>query len=117
MTSTDTRKLFWIKLLHSLVWLVFAGAIVAIPVAIIAGRYQMAMWLSLLVWGEVIVLLANSRRCPLTAMAARHTSDRAADFDIFLPVWLAQHNQAIFGTLFAATQLWLGVTWVLNAKV
>ena len=27
-------------------------------------------------------------------------------------VWLARHNQAIFGTLFAASQLWLGVMWL-----
>lgn len=115
MTSTDHHTLFWIRLLHSAVWLMFAGAILAIPIAIAFERFRIAAWLSLLVWGEVIVLLANHRRCPLTAIAARYTPDRAANFDIFLPVWLARYNQAIFGTLFAASQLWLGVTLLKTA--
>lgn len=112
MLDTDRLALFRIKLLHSLVWLIFAGAIMATLVAIVDGRVQLAAWLSLLVWGEVIVLLANDRRCPLTAIAARHTLNRAANFDIFLPVWLARHNQEIFGTLFAISQLWLGLAWL-----
>ncbi|MBB1092471.1 hypothetical protein HUU61_14375 [Rhodopseudomonas palustris] len=47
-------------------------------------------------------------RCPLTAVAARYTDERADNFDIYLPIWLARHNRLIFGTLFAATQLLLG---------
>ena len=60
--------------------------------------------MSLFVWGEVGVLLLNRMRCPLTTIAARYTDDRADNFDIFLPRWLARHNQRIFGTLFAGSQ-------------
>jgi hypothetical protein len=35
-------------------------------------------------------------------VAARYTDDRRANFDIYLPEWLARHNQAIFGTLYVA---------------
>ena len=49
---------------------------------------------------EVLILAANQGSCPLTAVAARYTSDREANFDIFLPLWLARYNKAIFGTLF-----------------
>jgi hypothetical protein len=32
----------------------------------------------------------------------RYTSDRRDNFDIYLPEWLARHNQRIFGTLYVA---------------
>lgn len=104
---TDAGRLLWIRLLHTIAWAVFAGAIMAIPFTMLAGRRQLAIWLSLLVWFEVAVLVVNQMRCPLTAIAARYTDNRAANFDIFLPRWLAQWNKLIFGTLFAATQLLL----------
>jgi hypothetical protein len=45
----------------------------------------------------------------MTGLAARYTSNRAPNFDIFLPLWLARHNQSVFGTLFFA-----GALFVLN---
>jgi hypothetical protein len=53
-----------------------------------------------LVMVEVGVLAANRLTCPLTNLAARYTTDRRANFDIFLPVWLARWNKLIFGSLF-----------------
>jgi hypothetical protein len=41
----------------------------------------------------VLVLLFNGMRCPLTAVAARHTDDRRDNFDIYLPEWLARWNK------------------------
>ena len=105
------QRLRRIKLLHTLVWALFAGAIVAIPFAVAADRLRLALWLSLLVWAEVAVLAANRLRCPLTGVAARYTDDRADNFDIFLPLWLARWNKLIFGSLFALTQLWLVSRW------
>jgi hypothetical protein len=37
---------------------------------------------------------------PLTSVAAHYTEDRADNFDIYLPLWLARYNKTIFGTLF-----------------
>jgi hypothetical protein len=101
------RRLFAIRLLHTIVWAIFAGAIIAIPFAMADGRRELAIGLSLLVWGEVAVLALNRLRCPLTNVAARYTDDRAANFDIFLPEWLARWNKLIFGLLFAIGQLLL----------
>ena len=99
----DARKhrLLWrIRLAHTAIWAMFALAILAIPLATFAGELCWAFWLSGLVWLEVFILFANRMRCPLTGIAARYTSDRAANFDIFLPVWLARNNQWTFGILF-----------------
>jgi len=101
-------------MIHTLIWAVFAGSIVAIPVATSMGGFRAALWLSLLVWVEVAILLANRMRCPLTGVAARYTDDRADNFDIFIPAWLARHNKAIFGALFAAGELYLLGRWALR---
>ena len=110
MTPRDA--LWRIKLLHTLVWAVFAGSILVIPVVTLADEMRVALWLSGLVWIEVAVLAANRMRCPLTDLAARHTADRAPNFDIFLPAWLARHNKLIFGCLFAAGEALLVWRWI-----
>jgi hypothetical protein len=79
----------------------------------LAGRIHTALWLSLLVWVEVLILAANRLRCPLTGVARRYTRDRSDNFDIFLPEWLAKHNKLIFGSLFAVGELFLLWQWSL----
>lgn len=48
----------------------------------------------------------------MTDWAARFTNDRADNFDIYLPNWLARYNKAIFGTLFVADELALFWQWL-----
>ena len=59
----------------------------------------------MIILAECGVLALNKGRCPLTNLAARFTEDRADNFDIYLPDWLARHNKAIFGTLFVVNEL------------
>ncbi|MBL8370653.1 MAG: hypothetical protein JNK28_04610 [Burkholderiaceae bacterium] len=101
-----------IKLLHTAVWAVFASAVLAIPVAAWCGAWGWAFGLIALVAGEVLVLLVNRMRCPLTDLAARYTDERQPNFDICLPRWLAQHNQRIFGTLYGLGLVWTAVLWL-----
>jgi hypothetical protein len=51
---------------------------------------RLAALLGALVSVELVILAANRCRCPLTAVAARYTEDRRANFDIYLPRWLAR---------------------------
>jgi len=108
----DDRRLRAIKFLHTLVWAGFAGCIVAIPVLALQERFRLAALLALIVLGEVIVLAINRWRCPLTPIAARYTEDRRANFDIYLPEWLARYNKEIFGPLYLAGLVLLVVRWV-----
>jgi hypothetical protein len=48
----------------------------------------------------------------LTNWAARFTDDRADNFDIYLPNWLARYNKVIFGTLFAVNELIVLWRWL-----
>jgi hypothetical protein len=100
-----------IKILHTAVWAFFAACILAIPVAATLGALRPALVLIGIVAFEVVVLVANRFTCPLTHVAARYTPDRHDNFDIYLPLWLARHNQLIFGTLYAAGIVYTLVMW------
>lgn len=95
-----------VKLVHTLIWAVLAGCILAIPVVAYTGRVEIAGILIGIVFVEGIVLLVNGWRCPLTDVASRFTSNRSDNFDIYLPVWLAKYNKGIFGTLFIISLLY-----------
>ncbi|MDO8266962.1 MAG: hypothetical protein Q7T32_03920 [Moraxellaceae bacterium] len=95
-------KLRAIKTVHTLVWAVFAGSILAIPAYSATGNLPVAWALIGIVLLEVIVLVANRMRCPLTDVAGRYTSERQDNFDIYLPLWLARHNKDVFGGLYVA---------------
>ena len=95
-------KLRAIKAIHTLVWAVFAGSILAIPICVLVGELPIAWGLIGFVFLEVLVLAANRMTCPLTDVAGRYTLERRDNFDIYLPLWLARHNKQVFGGLYAA---------------
>lgn len=100
-----------IKLLHTVVWALFAGCIVSIPLAVWRNNLRVATTLAAIVLVEVAVLALNRWKCPLTAVAARYTDERRANFDIYLPEWLARYNKEIFGSLFAGGLLLIAARW------
>src|SRR5579864_1653662 len=101
-----------IKLLHTLIWAFLAASILAIPVVGALRRFRWASILTGLILMECLVLAVNGGRCPLTDLAARFTNDRAPNFDIYLPNWLAEHNKVIFGVLFIAGELVVFGCWL-----
>ena len=101
-----------IKALHTIVWVFFAGAILAIPFATWRHEFTWVAGLIAVIFIEVAILAFNGMRCPLTAVAARYTEDRTANFDIYLPLWLAANNKQVFGTLFVAGLLFALFSWI-----
>ena len=81
-------------------WALLVGCIVGLPVVALMNRLDWAATLTFVVFAECGVLVLNECQCPVTLLAARYTDDRADNFDIYLPRWLALRNKAIFGTLF-----------------
>jgi hypothetical protein len=102
---SPAAALLAVRLLHTTVWAVIAGCIVALPVAALVGRFVWAAGLSVVVLIECAVIGFNKGRCPLTNIAARYTQNRADNFDIYLPLWLARHNKTVFGALFIAGEI------------
>jgi len=88
-----------------------AGSILALPWLGRMHQFRWALGLSILILGECLVLALNRGRCPLTDVAARYTDDRADNFDIYLPLWLARYNKHIFGLLFVAGEAVVLWSW------
>ncbi len=101
-----------VKLVHTIVWAFFAGCILGIPVFTWLGDLRMAAILIAVVMLEVAVLLINRWRCPLTDVAARYTDEKADNFDIYLPLWLARYNKEIFGSIFVLALLYSSARWL-----
>jgi polyferredoxin len=99
------------------VWAFFVACIVAIPLAAWRGAHGAAAWFAAIVAVEVIVLAANGWRCPLTSVASRYTDERRDNFDIYLPIWLARHNNLIFGALYVAGVSFALVQWLRTPPV
>jgi hypothetical protein len=110
-TTRRTTALLMVKVVHTIVWALFAGCIVVIPIFTWRGDLKHATVLIGIVSVEVLVLVANRMRCPLTDIAARYTADRRDNFDIYLPMWIARRNKAIFGALYAAGLVYTLLRW------
>jgi hypothetical protein len=106
------RILVKIKLLHSAVWVLMTSGVLLIPFAALRGRIQISAMLTGVILIECAVLFVNHGKCPLTSVAARYTEDRADNFDIYLPLWLARYNKTIFGTLFVCGSAFALVRWL-----
>ncbi len=112
MTPTNDRRLFAVKLVHTIAWAFFAGCIVAIPLLVWRGALLAASVLCGIVFLECVVVVLNGMACPLTPIAARYTTDRRDNFDIFLPEWLARHNKSIFGGLYLIGLILVAAAWI-----
>jgi hypothetical protein len=101
-TPTEVSSLNVIKMAHTTIWAFFVACMLAIWVFAWQARYGYAALMIGIVLIEVFVLALNGWRCPLTDVAGRYTHDRRANFDIYLPAWIARNNKVIFGVLFVA---------------
>lgn len=91
-----------VKAAHSIIWVVMAAAVFYILYSGVTGVINEITYASLgLIIIEMIVLGLNKGACPLTNVAKNVKPDWKDGDDIFLPTWLAVHNKAVFGTLFA----------------
>ena len=92
-------------------WVFFVASILGVPLSARAGRFDWALGCAAIVLVEVVVLVVNGLRCPLTDVAARYTTERRANFDIYLPEWLARRNKEVFGTLYLLGLLYALARW------
>jgi hypothetical protein len=100
-----------IKMVHTIVWAAFVSCILAIWLFAWQAEFYNATLSIGIVCVEALVLILNRWRCPLTSVAARYTADRRANFDIYLPEWLAHHTKLIFGTLCVAGIIFTLARW------
>lgn len=93
-------KLKTIKIIHTLIWIFFNVVIFYMLYAVLTDRLDQRLWIGyglFLLEGLVLLLFRNS--CPLTVMAREYSASSAANFDIYLPEWLARYNKLIYTSL------------------
>jgi hypothetical protein len=95
------RKLLWIKIVHTAIWLFFNLVIFYLLYAVIVNKIDLWVWLCVgLVLLEGLVLAIFKMFCPLTIMARKYSDSTKDNFDIFLPNWLAKYNKLIYTAIF-----------------
>ncbi len=103
-----------IKLTHTLAWFFFVLCIFAIPFFAKKIQFKRVLIASGFMILELLALLSNSMRCPLTDIAANFTDDRSANFDIYIPEIIARYNKEIFGPILTAAWSYSIYKWVLE---
>jgi hypothetical protein len=74
------------------------------------------MWFAvsfLLILTEILVIVLNSWRCPLTTVARRYAAEDSPNFDIYLPSIIARYNKEIFSLILIIILL----TYIYNVTV
>ena len=90
-----------IKIAHTIIWFLFNIVIWYMLYAVISNKIDNLVWIGMgIIVTEGLVLLLFKMQCPLTIMARQHSNSTKDNFDIFLPNWLAKHNQTIYTSIF-----------------
>lgn len=79
---SQLTKLRFIKITHTLVWTLFAGSILIIPILAWLEVWNLAAILIMFVLLECIILTLNHMRCPLTSLAARYADEERETYYI-----------------------------------
>jgi hypothetical protein len=101
VNKLNKRRLFLIKLIHTLVWSVYAFIIFYLFIAAVTNNINFWVWFGVgMVMIEGMILLAYRWTCPMTLMARKYSDSGKHNFDIFLPEWVARYNKNIFMAIF-----------------
>lgn len=96
------RKLVLVKILHTFIWAIMVAAILCIVYAGVSGDIGIVTYAAIgLMTFEGLALLMGKGSCPLTPIARQFSDSPKANFDIYLPEWLARHNKLIFSVILA----------------
>lgn len=95
--------LTFLKAVHTIIWIVMAVANASAFYLALVDNFNAWFFVAVtLLCGEVVIIAVNSWHCPLTDVMAKYTLERKANFDIYLPEWLARNNIKGFALLIAA---------------
>ncbi len=102
------KTVFYIKLVHSfLFFLIGISTIYVFVTAAIDQIHTLTWWAFGIAVVELLALLLNNWRCPLTDLAEQHGAEVGSVADLFLPKRLSDHLFTIFGVFFVTTCLLL----------
>ncbi len=107
------QALFWVRALHTVIYLVMVCAIGRLLYAGITGHQGLWLWISIgLIAAESLVFFGNGMRCPLTGLALRFGAEKGYAFDTFLPEKFTRYTFRFFGTLAVIGLLLMVSRWL-----
>jgi NhaP-type Na+/H+ or K+/H+ antiporter len=96
----NEKKLILIKIIHTVVWIMFNIVIFYMLYAAITGKLDKWLWIGYgIILLETIILIAFRFYCPLTIIARQYSDSTEENFDIYLPKWLAKYNKQVYTTI------------------
>lgn len=94
-----SKKLFYIKLMHTIIWFFYVFVFFYILYIGIFNKINLYLWIAI---GfeiiEGIILIIFKGKCPLTVLGYKYTDNPEVGFDIYLPKWLAKYNKIIYSS-------------------
>ncbi|NGP87447.1 hypothetical protein [Fodinibius halophilus] len=99
-----SKTVFYIKFIHSLLFFLIGISTIYVLITAILDHITVLTWIAFgIAVIELLALMLNNWRCPLTVFAEDQGAEVGSVADIFLPDWLADHIFPIFGILFTAS--------------
>lgn len=96
----NSAKLTTVKVVHTAIWIFFNIVIFYMLYAVVSDKIDIWLWIGYgFILLEGLTLLAFKFFCPLTLIARKYSDSEEANFDIYLPNWLAKHNKLIYTTI------------------
>jgi len=103
-----SRTVFYIKLVHSFLFFLIGICTIYVFVAAALDHITLLTWIAFGVSVvELLAIVLNEWRCPLTDLAESHGAEIGSVADLFLPQWLSDHLFTVFGVIFTITCLLL----------
>lgn len=103
-----SKTVFYIKLVHAFLFFLIVICTGYVFLAALLNQITLLTWVAFAVAiAEMLALLLNDWRCPLTDMAERRGAEVGSVADLFLPGWLSDRLFSIFGIVFSVTCLLL----------
>ncbi len=104
-----SKTVFYIKLVHSFLFLLIGISTIYVFFAAVFDHITPLVWVAFgVAITELLVLVVNDWRCPLTDLAERKGAEVGSVADLFLPEWLSERLFPLFGVVFFITCILLG---------
>lgn len=102
------KSVFYIKVIHSLLFFVIGVCTLFVFFTAVLDRITVLTWIAFAVTlAELLILIFNDWRCPLTDLAEQRGARLGSVADLFLPTWLSDRLFLIFGIVFSISCLLL----------
>lgn len=111
---TQSRKIFAIKFIHSVIFFFMVACLLYIIYCTATRTYNWALVIAMAaIFGEGLALLLNRWRCPITTFTEKYGAGSGAVVDIFMPAWLSRHTFTIGTTVFVLALIGLAIGYFL----